>query len=201
MPNRRFIVTWIIFITAILFSREAFADTVEGTVSYVNSRQLDLTVYDAQGRPYPNILRLKVDGQTKTSGVSSVTMLKKRDVVRADVKQESGGIWRANSVSRLQLASNAIPATSKPSFDLMQALKSPTGQKVIRSGLTGAVVGATASGASGGKAGKGALIGAGVSILGGFLQDILNGPSQGQTQTSSGYSAGPSVDRREDTLR
>ena len=67
----------------------------------------------------------------------------------------------------------------------MDALKGPTGQKVIRNGLTGAITGAVASGASGGKAGKGALIGAGVGVLGGFLADALSSRPQAQTNTNA----------------
>ena len=43
------------------------------------------------------------------------------------------------------------PAQASPS--LMDALKSPGGQSVIKRGLTGALVGGVASGASGGSAG------------------------------------------------
>lgn len=51
-------------------------------------------------------------------------------------------------------------------------------KNILRQGLLGAGTGAIAAGASGGKAGKGALIGAGTSILGGALLDSLMGPSQ-----------------------
>ena len=53
-----------------------------------------------------------------------------------------------------------------------------TGSKVIKQGLLGAGVGAISAGASGGNAGKGALIGAGTGSLGGVLLDMLSPPPQ-----------------------
>ena len=46
-------------------------------------------------------------------------------------------------------------------------------KKVLKQGIVGAGTGAIAAGASGGKAGKGALIGAGTGILGNVLLDVL----------------------------
>jgi len=54
--------------------------------------------------------------------------------------------------------------------------------KILKQGLLGAGVGAISASASGGKAGKGALIGAGTNILGSALLDTLSGPSQPQPQ-------------------
>jgi hypothetical protein len=54
--------------------------------------------------------------------------------------------------------------------------------KVLKSGLLGAGTGAIASSASGGSAGKGALIGAGTNVIGGALLDMLSTPSQPQQQ-------------------
>jgi len=51
-------------------------------------------------------------------------------------------------------------------------------KKIIKSGLLGAATGAIAAEASGGKAGKGALIGAGTNVIGGALLDTLTAPSQ-----------------------
>lgn len=51
-------------------------------------------------------------------------------------------------------------------------------QKVLKQGLLGAGTGAIAAGASGGNAGKGALIGAGTNVIGGALLDTLTQPSQ-----------------------
>ncbi len=53
-------------------------------------------------------------------------------------------------------------------------------KKILKQGLLGAGVGAISASASGGKAGKGALIGAGTNILGSALLDTLSGPSQPQ---------------------
>ena len=50
-------------------------------------------------------------------------------------------------------------------------------QKIIKQGLLGAGVGAISASASGGKAGKGALIGAGTNVIGGALLDTLMAPS------------------------
>ena len=51
-------------------------------------------------------------------------------------------------------------------------------KKIIKNGLLGAGVGAVSAGASGGSAGKGALIGAGTNVIGGALLDTLTAPSQ-----------------------
>jgi hypothetical protein len=55
-------------------------------------------------------------------------------------------------------------------------------RKIIKSGLLGAGVGAISASASGGKAGKGALIGAGTNVIGGALLDTLMGSGQPQQQ-------------------
>lgn len=54
--------------------------------------------------------------------------------------------------------------------------------KILKEGLLGAATGAVAAGASGGKAGKGALIGAGVNVVGGALLDSITTPAQPQQQ-------------------
>lgn len=48
--------------------------------------------------------------------------------------------------------------------------------KMLKQGLLGAGTGAIASGASGGNAGQGALIGAGTGIIGGALLDAMTAP-------------------------
>lgn len=50
--------------------------------------------------------------------------------------------------------------------------------KMLKQGLLGAGTGAIAAGASGGKAGQGALIGAGTGILGSMLLDSMTQPAQ-----------------------
>ena len=50
-----------------------------------------------------------------------------------------------------------------------------TAKKILKEGLLGAGVGAVSSAASGGKAGKGALIGAGTNVVGGAVIDLLTG--------------------------
>jgi len=50
--------------------------------------------------------------------------------------------------------------------------------KILKQGLVGAGTGAIAAGASGGKAGQGALIGAGTAVVGNALLDTLTQPSQ-----------------------
>jgi hypothetical protein len=50
-------------------------------------------------------------------------------------------------------------------------------RNVLKQGLLGAGVGAISSSASGGKAGEGALIGAGTGVIGSALLDAITGPS------------------------
>ena len=65
-------------------------------------------------------------------------------------------------------------------------------KKILKQGLLGAGTGAIAAGASGGNAGKGALIGAGTNVIGGALLDTLTGPSQSQPQPQPAYYQQPS---------
>lgn len=65
-------------------------------------------------------------------------------------------------------------------------------QKIIKQGLLGAGVGAISASASGGSAGKGALIGAGTNVIGGALLDTLMSPSQPQQQQPVYYQQAPS---------
>lgn len=154
------------------FQVAAFADAIEGRVKTTSSRFLDVTVYDAQGRPYPNALHLKVDRNTQLNGVRSVLDLRRNDPVSADVRQEEGGAWYADRVTLFQDV-NAQPATQSPSPSLRDVLGNP----VVRGALLGAATGAIASSASGGKAGKGALVGAGVGAAAGLLGGIFGGSS------------------------
>ena len=61
-------------------------------------------------------------------------------------------------------------------------------RNVLKQGLLGAGTGAIASGMSGGKAGQGALIGAGTNVIGGALLDAISGPS---SSSQSSYRSGP----------
>ena len=60
-------------------------------------------------------------------------------------------------------------------------------KRILKQGLLGAGTGAIAASASGGKAGKGALIGAGTNVIGGALLDMLSGSSQPQPQPQPVY--------------
>lgn len=179
------------FLTLILllsFHGLASADSVQGRVIDATRTGLDMTVYDADGRPYPNALHINIDRRTQMNGILSPAQLRRADVVLADVSKDSDGTWVANSVSRLSESAAAQTPVSAPSPSLMSSL---TGQKIIRNGLLGAATGAIASGSSGGKAGKGALIGAGVGIAGGLLEDMFSSHSQPQQEPVS-------VDSRDD---
>jgi hypothetical protein len=55
-------------------------------------------------------------------------------------------------------------------------------KKILKQGLLGAGTGAIAASASGGNAGKGALIGAGTNVIGGALLDTLMGGGSSQPQ-------------------
>ncbi len=178
--KRRFLLLSAVLLLS--FPALALADTVQGRVATVNSGALDMTVYDSQGRPYRNTLRLKVDTFTRYSGVSSAAKLRKNDPISVQVSQEREGVWHADAISRLQETSGAIQSTAaRPSPSLAGALGNP----VVRNALMGAATGAIASSASGGKAGKGALIGAGVGVAGGLLADMFGQHSQSQTSQGS----------------
>ncbi len=162
----------------------AFADIVQGRVANVSSNALDLKVYDSQGRLYPNTLHLKVDNRTRLNGFSYLSTLRRQDAVSAEVRQQRTGLWRADSISRIQETGPVQQTAAPTSPSLIDALKSPTGQNMIRGGLTGAISGAVASAATSGKAGKGALIGAGVGAVGGLLADLFNRRPQSQSSPS-----------------
>ncbi len=152
------------------FSAVALADTVQGRVASVGMSTVDVTVYDAQGRPYANKLRLKTDTMTHYSGVSSAAKLQKNDPVAVEVSQQSSGSWHADKISKLK-ETGAIPATPTPPSP---SLRGALGNPVVRGALLGAATGAIASSSSGGKAGKGALVGAGVGAAGGLLMEMFS---------------------------
>jgi hypothetical protein len=55
-------------------------------------------------------------------------------------------------------------------------------RNILKQGLLGAGTGALAAGTSGGKAGQGALVGAGTAVIGSALLDTLSQPSQPKTR-------------------
>ena len=77
----------------------------------------------------------------------------------------------------VQSAPQPVYAQSQPSS------QDEYNKKLIRQGLLGAATGAIAAETSGGKAGTGALVGAGTNILGGALFDVLTAPQSQPQQT------------------
>ena len=59
-----------------------------------------------------------------------------------------------------------------------------SGRQILKQGLLGAGTGAIAAGASGGKAGQGALIGAGTGIIGSVLLDAMTAPPKSQRRAA-----------------
>ena len=166
-----------------LFPGLALADTIQGRVAKTGVASLDLTVFDAQGRPYPNGLHLLTDYKTKFTGVASSSNLRVQDAVQTNVSRLKDGRWHADTVQKLQNSQSNLPVSRAPQSNaLADALKSPTGQNVTRGAITGAVTGGVASYASGGKGGKGALIGAGVGAAAGLLQGLFSQPAPQQQQ-------------------
>ena len=154
----------------VLFQSAAYADNIEGRVASVRPGALEVTVYDPQGRPYPNNLELRTDYRTYVSGVSSLSQLQANDAVSVEVTQEESGLWHADEVDLFQEV-NVQPATQNPP----PSMRSFLGNPVVRGALLGAVTGAIASSSSGGKAGKGALTGAGVGAAAGLLGSLFGG--------------------------
>ncbi|HTL70971.1 MAG TPA: hypothetical protein VL404_06740 [Candidatus Eisenbacteria bacterium] len=86
--------------------------------------------------------------------------------------------------------------SSQPVY--VQSPSQPTAQqeqnkKIIKQAVLGAATGAIASEASGGKAGKGALIGAGTNVLGSALFDILTTPQTQNQQVTQNPQYAPYV--------
>lgn len=176
-----------VFFLLVLVPTVALAESIQGSILKTSASGVDVAVYDAQGRMYPNALKLKTDYKTHYSGVSSPSSLRVKDPVQVTVSQQKSGVWHADSITKLsKISQSNVPINSAPpSNALADALKSPTGQNVIKGGISGAVVGGVSSYASGGKAGKGALVGAGVGAAAGLLQGLFSQPSQ-QPQAQSG---------------
>jgi hypothetical protein len=159
----------------------ALADVVQGKIQSMNTVGVNLALYNEQGQPYPNLLNLRVGEPKQLANVRTY------DWVRADIKQNKKGFWEASSLTKIKtpkVSASGAPFAPvlAPSANLMDSLKSPQAQNVIRGGLGGAITGAIASGVSGGKAGKGALVGAGVGAVAGLLQNILGAPAPQPTQ-------------------
>ena len=57
-------------------------------------------------------------------------------------------------------------------------------RQILKQGLLGAGTGAIAAGASGGKAGQGALIGAGTGVIGSMLLDAMTAPPKSERQAA-----------------
>ncbi len=74
--------------------------------------------------------------------------------------------------------SQPVYTQSQPVYTQTQnSTQTDYNKKVITQGIMGAATGAIAAEASGGKAGTGALVGAGTNVLGGALLDMLTAPS------------------------
>ena len=97
----------------------------------------------------------------------------------------------------MKLFKSLLTFTVVTGFVLMPVLGYANGQdysgnedpnkKILKQGLLGAGTGAIAASASGGNAGKGALIGAGTNVIGGALLDTLTSPSQSQPRPQPVY--------------
>ena len=170
----------LVLVFLVILQVVAFADSIEGRVVRVSPADLELRVYDAQGKPYPKTLHLEVDNRTQFNGIASAAYLRPNDAVGAQVHQGESGAWHADRVTFFQQI-DAQPATKTPSSSLRDVLGNP----VARGALLGAATGAIASSASHGKAGKGALVGAGVGAAAGLLEGIFSGRSQKSQDTEN----------------
>ena len=74
-------------------------------------------------------------------------------------------------------------SSSQPVYTQSQPPQEDYNKKIIKQGLLGAATGAIAAEASGGKAGTGALVGAGTNIIGGALLDYITNPQSQPQQT------------------
>ncbi len=184
--KRVFLTLNIVMILLCAANFSAFADVVQGKIQSMNTAGVNLVLYNDQGQPYPNLLSLRVRNPKELSKVRTY------DWVKAEIEQNKNGAWDAKTLTRIktpQASASGAPfaPTPQPSTNLMDSLKNPQAQNILRGGLGGAITGAIASGISGGKAGKGALIGAGLGAVTGLLQNILGAsPPQPYVQTPSG---------------
>lgn len=107
-------------------------------------------------------------------------------VQQAPVYQQQQPVYQQQSypvqVQQTQYRTEPQPVYVQQPVYYQQPPQEDPNKKIIKSGLLGAGVGAISASASGGKAGKGALIGAGTNVIGGALLDTLMGPSTTQQQ-------------------
>jgi hypothetical protein len=105
-------------------------------------------------------------------------------VQQAPVYQQQQPVYQQQSypvqVQQTQYRTEPQPVYVQQPVYYQQPPQEDPNKKIIKQGLLGAGVGAISASASGGKAGKGALIGAGTNVIGGALLDTLMGPSTTQ---------------------
>lgn len=94
--------------------------------------------------------------------------------------------WRYLSVAAL-----ALFLVSAMAAGLAYCQDDDGTRNILKQGLLGAGTGAIAASASGGKAGQGALIGAGTNVIGSALLDTLTGPSTSQRSAPPQQYYGP----------
>ena len=128
MENKRSVFAFVLVLVVFLQSA-AYADTIQGRVAGVSPGTLGITVYDPQGRPYPNNLMLKTDYRTQVNGVSSLSQLRAEDPISVEVTQEKSRSWHADEVTLFQEV-NAQPATQNPPPSMRDVLGNP----VVRAG-------------------------------------------------------------------
>ncbi len=132
----------LVLVLGILFQGVAFADNIEGRIAGVRPGALEVTVYDPQGRPYPNNLQLSTDSRTRVYGARYLSELRPNDPVSIEVTQLESRAWHADEVNLFQEV-NAQPATQNPPPTMRDVLGNP----VVRGALLGAATGAIASSA------------------------------------------------------
>lgn len=105
--------------------------------------------------------------------------------VQPQYVQQAQPAYPVQQVSYQRVEPQPVYVQPAPMYAAPQQ-EDPT-KKILKQGLLGAGTGAIAASASGGKAGKGALIGAGTNVIGGALLDMLSGPSSSQPQAQPVY--------------
>ncbi len=92
-------------------------------------------------------------------------------------QQQQPAYAQSQPVYYQQQEPQPVYAQPQPVYYQQAPPREDPNKKILKSGLLGAATGAIAASASGGKAGKGALIGAGTNVIGGALLDSLTGGS------------------------